>query len=346
MRAKTMQWLPALALAVVLAGFGTGARAMESEDCLGCHADAGSVGEQAAIAEAAFAATAHAELGCLACHPSVTDAHPDDGASVSKASCNDCHSEVAEAYAATRHSAGAACADCHNPHAVRAQHEVSGFDMNRQCAGCHEGQQMTESHRQWLPQTEVHLASLPCISCHTGSEKLALELYLIREGQSGPAGDFELAGHAELAALAASEDVARLIDRDGNGQVSIDELRAFNRNPDTRDLRLHGMMVPAQMTHSYDILYNRWDCTFCHGTGPASMQTSFLSVPNADGSYSRLPVESGAVLSVLYATPDFYMVGATRNTALNLVGAMILAGGLVMPVGHGFLRFLTRKNRK
>ena len=66
-------------------------------------------------------ATAHAELGCLACHPSVTDAHPDDGASVSKAACNDCHSEVAEEYAKTRHSAGAACADCHNPHAVRAQ---------------------------------------------------------------------------------------------------------------------------------------------------------------------------------------------------------------------------------
>jgi hypothetical protein len=29
MRVKTMQWLPALALAVVLAGFGTGERWME-----------------------------------------------------------------------------------------------------------------------------------------------------------------------------------------------------------------------------------------------------------------------------------------------------------------------------
>src|SRR5690606_15559499 len=100
--------------------------------------------------------------------------------------------------------------------------------------------------RQWLPQTEVHLASLPCISCHTGSEKLALELYLIKEGQQTAEGDFELAGHAELAALTGSEEVSRLIDGDGNGQVSIDELRAFNRNPDYRSFRLHGMMVPAQ----------------------------------------------------------------------------------------------------
>jgi hypothetical protein len=40
------------------------------------------------------------------------------------------------------------------------------------------------------------------------------------------------------------------------------------------------------------------------------------------------------------------MIGSTRNTALNLAGVLILAGGLVMPVGHGLLRFLTRKNRK
>lgn len=346
MRARKMPWLLSLALTVVLAGGGATAWAMQSEDCLGCHADADSVGAQAAIAEAAFAATPHAEMGCLACHPSVTDEHPDNGVAVGKAACSDCHGDVAGEYAATLHSGNADCADCHNPHAVRAQHEVSGYDVNRQCAGCHEAQLMTEQHRQWLPQTEVHLASLPCISCHTGSEKLALELYLIRQGEATVEGDFALADHAELAALSGSENVSVLIDRDGNGQISIDELRAFNRNPDYRSFRLHGMMVPAQMTHSYDILYNRWDCTFCHGTGPDSLQTSYLSFPGADGSYHRLPVENGAVLSVLYATPDFYMVGATRNTALNLVGAMILAGGLVMPVGHGFLRFLTRKNRQ
>jgi nitrate/TMAO reductase-like tetraheme cytochrome c subunit len=344
---KRRPWLSALALTVVLAAGSWGvAAAMESGDCLGCHADAGSVGERAAIAEPAFAATPHAEMGCLACHPQVADSHPDDGLTVGKAACSECHGEVAAEYGKTLHSAGAGCSDCHDPHAVRGQHEVSGYDVNRQCAACHAGQEMTEKHRQWLPQTEVHLASLPCITCHTGSEKLALELYVIHDGKETAEGDFELAGYSELAALSGGGEVASLIDRNGNGQISIDELRSFNRNPAYRGFRLHGMMVPAQMTHSYDILYNRWDCTFCHGTGPESLQTSFLSFPGADGSYRRLPVESGAVLSVLYATPDFYMVGATRNTALNLAGAMILAGGLVMPVGHGFLRFLTRKNRQ
>jgi hypothetical protein len=344
---KRMPWPLALAALVVLVAGSWGvASAMESGDCLGCHADAGSVGERAAIAEPAFAATPHAEMGCLACHPQVADSHPDDGLAVGKADCNECHAEVAAEYAKTLHGGNAGCADCHDPHAVRGQHEVSGYDVNRQCAACHAAQQMTETHRQWLPQTEVHLTSLPCITCHTGSEKLTLELYVIKEGKQTADGDFELAGYSELAALTGGGEAASLIDRNGNGQISIEELRSFNRNPAYRDFRLHGMMVPAQMTHSYDILYNRWDCTFCHGTGPESLQTSYLSFPGPDGSYRRLPVENGAVLSVLYATPDFYMVGATRNTALNLAGAMILAGGLVMPVGHGFLRFLTRKNRQ
>jgi hypothetical protein len=49
---------------------------------------------------------------------------------------------------------------------------------------------------------------------------------------------------------------------------------------------------------------------------------------------------------MLYGTPDFYMLGTTRSTSLNVVGAMIVLAGLSFPVGHGFLRLLTRKNRK
>jgi hypothetical protein len=56
-------------------------------------------------------------------------------------------------------------------------------------------------------------------------------------------------------------------------------------------------------------------------------------------------VEKGAVLDALNALPDFYLMGSTRNALLNKVGLVIIAGGMVMPLGHGFLRFLSRKNR-
>jgi nitrate/TMAO reductase-like tetraheme cytochrome c subunit len=320
--------------------------AMESADCLGCHAEVSIVGENLTINATAFGGTPHAEAGCPACHAGVSDSHPDDGVAPGKASCGDCHDDVEAEYAGSVHAGNAGCVDCHNPHAVKAQDEVSGYDMNRPCANCHDSHEMVVSHMRWLPQTGTHLSVLPCITCHTGSEKMVLNLYLTREMDKTTEGDFKLASYEDLAALSGGDEPGSLLDRDGNKLVSIEELRNFNRNPNNRDFRLQGMMVPAHQSHSYDILYNRWDCTYCHGTGPQSLQTSFLSFPEPDGSYRRMNVESGAVLSVLYATPDFYMVGATRNSSLNLLGAMILAGGLVMPIGHGFLRFLTRKNRQ
>jgi hypothetical protein len=128
--------------------------------------------------------------------------------------------------------------------------------------------------------------------------------------------------------------------------VSLAELKRFHKDSPNKDLRLWGMMMPEQVTHSFSILENRWDCTFCHASGPGAMQKSFVSFPNPSGGYSRVAVEEGAVLDLLYGTPDFYMMGATRNATLSKVGLLIIAAGLVMPIGHGTLRFLTRKNRR
>jgi hypothetical protein len=105
------------------------------------------------------------------------------------------------------------------------------------------------------------------------------------------------------------------------------------------------MMTPETVTHDFQILANRRDCTFCHASGTAARQTSYLSLANADGSYRRVAVERGAVLDALYGTPDFYMVGSTRSKALDYIGGAIIACGLIVPIGHGTLRFLTRRNR-
>jgi len=52
------------------------------------------------------------------------------------------------------------------------------------------------------------------------------------------------------------------------------------------------------------------------------------------------------MLDTLYGTPNFYMTGSTRSAALNIIGLIIICGGFIMPIGHGTLRFLTRKNRQ
>jgi hypothetical protein len=340
-------------LALAMFGFAppAGAAAMVSGDCLECHGDIGMVGAKFLVDQYAFDHTAHGELGCPTCHESVTADHPDDGLTPSKAGCRDCHQEVGDAYAKTEHAANAACGDCHNPHTVHATREVSGFDMNRKCAACHDSSAMVAAHGSWLPQAGLHLDRLPCISCHTGSENYVVTLFLVRregglEPNASPStAPFALAGHDELKSLAGNGGVETLVDADGDGVVSLAELKAFNGSRQFRALRLRGMLSPEVVSHSMQTLDNRWDCTFCHTSGPGAMQTSFLALPREDGTYGRLPVEAGATLDALNGTPDFYMLGATRNATLDLIGLTILAGGLIMPVGHGTLRFLTRKNR-
>jgi len=318
---------------------------METEDCLDCHTDVDTVGDDFALEMDPFNNSAHADVGCVSCHETVSEDHPNDGNVPSRADCLDCHDDVGEEYAQTAHAENASCNDCHNPHMVRGATAVSGHAMNQMCSDCHDSDEVAESHAEWLPQSDLHIAMLPCISCHTASEDLVISLFIIKK-KDAEDGSLELASHDELKALAGNDNVQSLVDTNEDDYISLSELRMFNRNPANKAVQLQGMMMPEEVTHSIEILDNRWDCSFCHASGPEAMQTSYLSLAQADGSFKRVPAERGAVLDALFGTPDFYMVGATRSKMMNYIGLAIISGGLVLPVGHGSLRFLTRKNRR
>lgn len=318
----------------------------DNGDCLGCHADVEMVGTDLRIDPVVFDTTAHAEIGCQECHASVTGNHPDDGATPSKANCQDCHDGISGEYALSSHKDNATCNDCHNPHVARGATAVSGVDMNRQCEGCHGNLETVLKHAEWLPQADLHIAMLPCISCHTASQENVITMYIIKRQDGLLSGEQKLATYAELKAQAGEKSVQSLIDRNEDNYISLAELRMFNLDSENRTLRLQGMITPEKVTHDFRTLDNRWDCTFCHASGPQARQVSFVSLAQEDGSYLRIAAEKGAVLDALYGTPDFYMVGATRSKILDYIGMVIIAGGMVMPIGHGTLRFLTRKNRQ
>ncbi len=321
------------------------ASAWESAECQGCHGEAAMVGNDLVVNAEVFATTPHAEMGCPSCHM-VSNSHP-DGEPVKKLGCPMCHSKAAEEYSGGIHAEIAACIDCHDPHSALGAASVSGYAMNQMCTNCHAPDTTAKSHAEWLPwlpQTEVHLGTVPCVTCHTNSKEMAITWYI--SNYKVPDGEFTPVSYEELAERANNGEVPQIIDTNNNGRISINELSTFNTADEYRKLHLAGMMIPEEFSHDFAMPENRWDCTFCHASGPDALQTSFVAFPEADGTLQRLPVEEGAVLDALYATPNFYVIGATRNPILNWIGGIILVGGLLMPLGHGTLRLLTMKNRR
>lgn len=358
MKAATKHRIYRLLMAVALAGalsipaaadqsgpgYSFGDAAGKNESCLTCHADPQQVKGASLINPTLFGHTTHAQIGCTSCHEGVTPTHPGDGTKTTRASCQQCHAEVNNEYATSVHAGKAACSGCHNPHKVESPREISGMEINQMCGGCHDKFKMSAKHGEWLPQADLHLNMLPCITCHTGSKNYFVSMYLVSSKQ-GKLSKPQVATYEELKDVAGGRHILTLIDTNNDNYISLAELRVFNRNPEHKFLRLQGMMTPETVSHKFEILDDRRNCTFCHGSGPTVMQTSYLSLPEANGTFSRVQVEKGAVLDALYGTPDFYLMGSNKNNVMSWIGLAVICGGLIMPVGHGFMRFLTRKNR-
>jgi len=131
-----------------------------NQDCFECH------GEEAAkeqehppiVAQTDFAASAHADLDCAACHTDVTDVpHDSKLKPVGFAPCSDCHDDIVKTYQQGSHwkareigfKAAPSCPDCHGD-----IHKVKDHTAD-------------ESPEHWAALAEV------CARCHADPEVAA-----------------------------------------------------------------------------------------------------------------------------------------------------------------------------
>jgi len=326
-------------------GYSFGDGESKNAPCISCHGNAETVGKDRFIDPNELVHTTHGRFGCTTCHDAVTESHPDGRSIARTTNCGDCHGDVIARYGSDFHLQKVSCTGCHNPHRVFKSADISADEMNRQCGGCHHKIKILASHSRWLPQADLHLESIACITCHSKAEDYVITIY-IGNRNNGMETKNRPAGFDELNRLSKETGLQWLIDRNRDNYISLSELQSFNSNPAYKELYLKGMLTPLKPTHSFLTFDNRWDCTFCHASGPEIMQTSYVAFPEKNGTFRRVAVEKGAVLKALQSSPDFYLMGSARNNNLNKIGLLIIAGGMIMPVGHGFLRFLTRKNRQ
>ncbi|MDD2847702.1 MAG: cytochrome c3 family protein [Desulfuromonadaceae bacterium] len=328
-------------------GFSFGNAASGNQACLDCHSDMQTVGDKNLISAAVFSHTTHAMFGCKTCHDTVSSDHPKDGTVARTTTCTNCHGDIAAEYATNKHShAVPNCNACHNPHKVLKPNEISALAMTATCMNCHNHNTIKATHAQWLPQTDLHLGSITCVTCHTRTKNFVVSVYVARRDVKAEGSSPVIADYHYLSTKLNSRDVQFLVDRNRDNSISIEELKLFNGNPENKDLYLKAILTPTKTSHAFQTSDKSWNCTFCHANGPSEAQITRLVLPQPDGTFAGFDVEKGTSLSSLNAIPNFYMMGSSRNKLVNNIGVLFLTGGLIMPVGHGFIRFMTRRNRR
>ncbi len=170
-------------LGVVLAAGQAGAQ--ENGDCLMCHEDPELVGQRGDLEipvfvdPDAFAASVHADFGCIDCHMDLDGAELPHDEDLDPVDCAMCHDDVAEEFQAGPHGAwakdplspAAACINCHGVHDVLSPSDpvspVRASNSDDLCGRCHarERQQVAKSAHA---RRNGDGPAAGCVNCHAG----------------------------------------------------------------------------------------------------------------------------------------------------------------------------------
>jgi hypothetical protein len=89
-------------------------------------------------------------------------------------------------------------------------------------------------------------------------------------------------------------------------------------------------------------------CEWCHTADSEFFTTISLTVKGKDGRETFYDVDSAALGSLFAMLPlnQFYAIGSMRQQAFDVMGAVMILGGLAVPVLHGTIRMLTGRVRR
>jgi hypothetical protein len=89
-------------------------------------------------------------------------------------------------------------------------------------------------------------------------------------------------------------------------------------------------------------------CEWCHTADSEFFTTISLTVKGKDGRETFYNVDTAAMGSLFAMLPlnQFYAIGSMRQQAFDIMGAVMIMGGLAVPVLHGTIRMLTARMRR
>jgi hypothetical protein len=256
--------------------------------------------------------------------------------------CKTCHDDIFTAYATSVHgvlrssgvTAAPLCFGCHGAHNVSVP--SAGQGLKDVCLGCHTDARA--SHRNWLPNAELHFDVVSCPVCHAPKAHRRVDLVLYdsktQKEVSEPSGvpEFESAtGSATAPRTGLDPQTLWTLLSKLNGAGVEGKTSLKGRLDVSTGVEAHELAGSAAAIS---------DCDTCHRAGAAAFQSVTISVAGPAG----IPISYGAskeVLSSAISIPSvggFYAIGGTRITFLDILFVLALLGGFGLAIGHLALR--------
>jgi len=352
----------AAGLSLLFSGWAASGWAVGNNECLDCHGDESltrsiSTGmrDSLHVSPDNYKYSVHNVngIGCVDCHADITgldwDSEVPHAIELAPVLCESCHAEVGEAYANSVHKKAGSkgitipCYACHAYHDTTPLVRATVSErQNSFCLKCHN----PSNYHDWLPQKESHFAFVECIVCHApeSPRQINLRFYDLVESKF-------LDGDVILRSLGTDPaGFLALIDRDGNGIISVNEFEDFVLMLRQRDIRgvFHGELVANIGPQAHEV--NRGqvirDCAECHTVAAPFFQSVKLTFAMDDGTMLSYEVERD-VLQTYFV--ELNILGSARVRLLDRIGIFLIAGGVSVVVVHLSARLLTaplRRKRK
>lgn len=136
---------------------------------------------------------------------------------------------------------------------------------------------------------------------------------------------------------------SKKFDANGNGKIDVDE---FAKLVETLRMKRVRATFWGELTVSMEPILHKVTkgkaikkCETCHSIRSPFFKEVYLVLTRQDGSVEHYPVEK-KVLESFYVT-HFYVLDATRVRILDIIGALIVLGGIAFAGGHLTMRILT-----
>jgi predicted CXXCH cytochrome family protein len=311
--------------------------------CKGCHTDKYQQHQGSIHANMLAQGNRKAPV-CTDCH-GAHDVGPKSLAStISGTPCQKCHESTFEAYKTSVHGKAMMsgnghapiCSSCHSAH--QTMPALASRSPKATCFGCHKD--AAARHKEWLPNADMHLEAIACTACHVPDAERTVYLR-VTDNKSG-----ENVSKTKLKEiLGAGYD--NLTSAKVNGLEDKHLWNVYQQLGDKKTAAgLTGTLGLQDSNQSHNLASKKWavkQCDSCHDANSKFFKTVAMAIIAPDGHEEHYRVNRAVLGSVITLLPinQFYAIGGTRIRLLDVLGILMVFGGMSVPIVHMTLRFLT-----